>query len=151
MSDISIANSIFTKLVADATFLDYHGLTTASTNAQKAVKIQKEMEPDGLTIDNIPLTCIYPIPGLRSKLNHLVYDAMFEITHYSSSSVGVKSATQKAGTMVMGARAKSLIHQIQLAGATFKVEFQSSFQSNSNVPGIKKYTQRFKISEELPE
>lgn len=147
MSGLDVVNSAWAKLCADSTFLDYHGLTTGSTAAQKAVKVQKEMEPDGLTTDNVPLTCIYPIPGLRSKVNETVYDSMFEVAYYSNSSSGAKSATTKAGTMVMGDRGQTLLHGIQLSGDTIKIEFQSEFQTNSNVAGIKKFIQRYKVGE----
>ena len=149
MSGLSIVNSVFKVLIADPTFLDYHGLTTTSTMAEKAKKIQKEMEPTGLAITNIPLTCIYPIPGVRSRVNSLVYDGMFEVACYSDNSSGNKTSTTKAGTMRMGETARDLLHQVQLGGATFLVEFQSEFQSNSNIVGIKKYIQRFKVSEEI--
>lgn|GEM_PF-1476021 len=155
MSGLSIVNSVFGKLIADSTFLGYHGLTTASTIAQMAAKIQKEIDPNGLTTTNIPLTCIYPIPGLRSKFNGMVYDGMFEVAIYSDNSSGAKSATTKAGTMVIGELLvgneqkgiKPLLHQVQLGGSTFKTEFQSEFQSSSNVAGIKKYIMRFNVSE----
>ena len=138
---------MFGKLIADPTFLGYHGLTTASTMGEKAKKIQKEMEPTGLATTNIPLTCIYPIPGVRSRINNLVYDGMFEVACYSDNSSGNKTATLKAGTMRMGETARGLLDQVQLGGATLLVEFQSEFQSSSNVAGIKKYIQRFKVSE----
>jgi hypothetical protein len=147
LSDFSIINSVFGKLKADSTFLAYFGLTTASTMPEIVKKIQKEIDPDGLTKDNIPLVCIYPIPGLRSRVNGCVYDGMFEVAIYSDNSTGVKSATTKAGTMRIGARAMNLLHYVQLSGDTFKTEFQSSFQSSSGVSGIKKYIMRFKVSE----
>ena len=147
MSDISIINSVFGKLKADSVFLDYLGLTPSSPMPQIVAKIQKEMEPNGLTKDNIPLVCIYPIPGVRSRLNDLVYDAFFEVAIFSDSSTNVKSATTRAGTMRIGERARELLHYVQLGGATFKTEFQSSFQSSSGVAGIKEYVMRFKVSE----
>ena len=147
MSDFSIINSVFGKLKADSTFLAYFGLTTASTMPEKVAKIQKEIDPEGLTKDNIPLVCIYPIPGARSRVNGCVYDSMFEVAIYSDNSSGTKSATTKAGTMRIGDTARSLLHYVQLSGDTFKTEFQSSFQTSSNVSGIKKYIMRFKVSE----
>ena len=157
MSDLSIANSVFDKLIADSTFLDYLGLTPASLMGDKVKKIQKEMEPTGLSADNMPLVCIYPIPGVRSRMNQVVYDAMFEVVIYSSSSSGVKTATQKPGTMTIGELLsgdlakgkKGLLHQVQLAGATFLTEYQGSYQAPSGVSGIKKYIQRYKVSEEI--
>lgn len=147
MSDLSIINSVFGKLIADSVFLDYLGLTTASPMAEKVKRIQKEVEPNGLSATNIPLVCIYPIPGVRNRINDIVYDAMFEVAIFSDTSTGVKSATQKAGTMTIGARVMELLHYIQLSGATFLTEFQSSFQQPSGVTGIKKYVQRYKVSE----
>ena len=147
MSDFSIINSVFGKLKADSTFLAYFGLTTASLMPAIVAKIQKELEPDGLTKDNIPLCCIYPIPGVRSRSNGCVYDGMFEVAIYSDNSTGVKSATTKAGTMRIGDTVRDLLHYVQLAGDTFKTEFQSSFQTSSGVSGIKKYILRFKVSE----
>ena len=147
MSDFSIINSVFGKLIADSTFLAYFGLTSASTMAAKVDKIQKELDPNGLTTTNIPLCCIYPIPGVRSRINGCVYDGMFEVAIYSDNSTGVKSATTKAGTMRIGDTVMDLLHYKQLAGDTFKTEFQSSFQTSSNVSGIKKYIMRFKVSE----
>lgn len=155
MSDLSIINSVFGKLIADSVFLDYLGLTTDSPMAEKVKRIQKEVEPNGLSTTNIPLVCIYPIPGVRNRINDIVYDAMFEVAIFSDTSTGVKSATQKAGTMVIGELlsgdiakgTKGLLHQVQLGGATFLTEFQSSFQSPSGVAGIKKYVMRFKVSE----
>jgi len=155
MSDFSIINSVFGKLKADSTFLAYFGLTTTSLMPAIVAKIQKELEPDGLTKDNIPLCCIYPIPGVRSRVNGCVYDGMFEVAIYSDNSTGVKSATTKAGTMRIGKSLigdvstgeKGLLHQVQLGGSTFLTEFQSSFQSSSGVSGIKKYIMRFKVSE----
>jgi len=147
MSDFSIINSVFGKLKADSTFLAYFGLTTTSLMPAIVAKIQKELDPDGLTKDNIPLCCIYPIPGLRSRVNGCVYDGMFEVAIYSDNSTGTKSATSKAGTMRIGETAMGLLHQKQLAGSTFLTEFQSSFQSSSGVIGIKKYIMRFKVSE----
>lgn len=149
MSDLSIINSVFGKLKADSVFLGHLGLTTISPMADIAKKIQKEMEPDGLSKDNIPLVCIYPIPGVRSRYNACMYDAMFEVAIYSNNSSGAKSATTNAGTMVIGERARELLHYVQLAGATFKTEFQTSYQGPSNVSGIKKYVMRFKVGEEI--
>lgn len=149
MSGLSIANSVFSKLIADVELLDYLNLTPASTMAQKAAKIQKEIEPIGLSTTNIPLVCIYPIPGLPNKINSIVYDGMFEVAIYSDNSSGVKSVYTKAGTMRIGERIRELLHQVQLGGATFLVQFYSEFQTNSNVSGIKKYVMRFKVSEEI--
>jgi len=147
LSDFSIINSVFGKLKADSTFLGYFGLTTASPMADIVKKIQKEMDPDGLTSTNIPLCCIYPIPGVRSRINGCVYDGMFEVAIYSDNSTGVKSSTTKAGTMRIGETVISLLHYVQLSGNTIKTEFQSSFQTSSGVSGIKKYIMRFKVSE----
>jgi len=147
LSDFSIINSVFGKLKADSTFLAYFGLTTASAIADIVKKIQKEIDPDGLTKDNIPLVCIYPIPGLRSRVNGCVYDGMFEVAIYSDNSTGVKSATTKAGTMRIGDTVRDLLHYVQLSGNTIKTEFQTSFQTSSGVAGIKKYILRFKVSE----
>lgn len=149
MSDLAIVNSAVSSLIADSTFLGYFGLTTGSTAAQMAVKIQKEMEPNGLTSDNVPLCCVYPIPGLRSKINDMIYDAMFEVAVYSDSSSAALSATSKAGTMVIGARVLTLLHTVQLAGDTIPCEFVTGFQSPSNVSGIKKYVMRFKVGDDL--
>ena len=147
LSDLSIIDSVFGKLIADSVFLDYLGLTLASPMPEKVKRIQKEIEPNGLSTTNVPLVCIYPIPGVRNRINDIVYDAMFEVAIFSDTSTGVKGPTQKAGTMVIGARAMELLHYIQLSGATFLTEFQSSFQSPSGVTGIKKYVMRFKVSE----
>jgi len=147
LSDFSIINSVFGKLKADPTFLAYFGLTTASAIADIVKKIQKEIDPDGLTKDNIPLVCIYPIPGLRSRVNGCVYDGMFEVAIYSDNSTGVKSATTKAGTMRIGDTVRDLLHYVQLSGNTIKTEFQTSFQTSSGVAGIKKYILRFKVGE----
>ena len=148
MSDFSIINSVFGKLKADSVFLGYFGLAASSPMAQITAKIQKEMEPAGLSTENIPLCCIYPIPGVRSRANVLVYDSMFEVAIYSNNSYSPnKLSSLQAGTMAIGQRAMELLHQVQLAGATFKVEFQASFQTNSNIAGIKKYIMRFKVSE----
>lgn len=147
MSDFAIVNSVFGKLIADSTFLGYFGLTTASAMADMVKKIQKEMEPDGLA-QNIPLVCVYPIPGVRSRYNDCVYDSMFEVAIYSNnSSSPVNSGTLKVGTMVIGQRARDLLHQVQLSGATFKTEFQTSYQYATQVSGIKKYVMRFLVSE----
>ena len=147
MSDFSIINSVFGKLKADSTFLGYFGLTTASNMGDIVKKVQKELDPDGLTKDNIPLCCIYPIPGVRSRVNGCVYDGMFEVAIYSDNSTGVKSATTKTGTMRIGDTARGLLHYVQLGGNSFLTEFQSSFQSSSGVSGIKKYILRFKVGE----
>lgn len=148
LSDFSIVNSVFGKLIADSTFLGYFGLTSASAMADKVAKIQKEMEPSGLSANNIPLCCIYPIPGVRSRANAIVYDAMFEVAIYSNNSYSnVKLTNLQYGTMVIGQRARELLHQVQLAGQTLKVEFQTSFQTTSNIAGIKKYVMRFKVGE----
>ena len=153
MSDFSIINSVFGKLKADSTFMAYFGLTTASLMPDIVKKIQKEMDPDGLTTNNIPLCCIYPIPGVRSRINGCVYDGMFEVAIYSNHSsapakiVSSSGSITYPGTMVIGARAMDLLHYVQLSGDTFKTEFQSSFQSSSGVSGIKKYIQRYKVSE----
>jgi len=149
LSDLSIVNSVFGKLKADSVFLGYLGLTTSSLMPAIVAKIQKEMEPTGLTKDNVPLVCIYPIPGVRSRLNDLIYDAFFEVAIFSDSSTNIKSATTKTGTMQIGERARELLHYVQLGGATFKTEFQSSFQSSSGATGVKKYVMRFKVSEEI--
>jgi len=147
LSDFAIVNSVFGKLIADSVFLGYLGLTPSSPMADKAKKIQKEMEPDGLA-QNVPLVCIYPIPGVRSRYNDLVYDAMFEVAIYSNnSSSPVNSGTIKTGTMVIGQRARDLLHQVQLSGATFKTEFQTSYQYATQVSGIRKYVMRFLVSE----
>ena len=148
LSDFSIVNSVFGKLIADSVFLGYFGLTSASAMADKVAKIQKEMEPTGLSANNIPLCCIYPIPGVRSRANAIVYDSMFEVAIYSNNSSSPTKLTNiQVGTMVIGDRARLLLHQVQLAGATFKVEFQTSFQTTSNIAGIKKYVMRFKVGE----
>jgi len=153
MSDFSIINSVFGKLKADSTFLAYFGLTTASTMPDIVKKIQKELDPDGLTKDNIPLCCIYPIPGVRSRINGCVYDGMFEVAIFSNHSsapakiVSSSGSVTYPGTMVIGDRVMDLLHYVQLAGDTFKTEFQSSFQTSSGVAGIKKYIMRFKVSE----
>ncbi len=148
LSDFSIINSVFGKLKADSVFLGYLGLTTSSPMPNIVAKIQKEMEPEGLTAQNIPLVCIYPIPGVRSRYNDLVYDAMFEVAIYSNnSSSPVNTGSLKVGTMVIGARARDLLHQIQLSGATFLTEFQTSYQYATQVSGIKKYVMRFLVSE----
>lgn len=145
MSDFAIVNSVFGKLKADSVFLGYLGLTPTSPNIPD--KIQKEMEPKGQVADNVPLVCIYPIPGVRSRYNDCVYDAMFEVAIYSNTSSGVPP--NKAGTMLIGERARDLLHQVQLSGATFKTEFQSSYQYATQVSGIKKYVMRFLVSEEI--
>lgn len=147
LSALTIINSVFGILVADSVFLGHLGLTTASTMAEKGAKVQQEMDPVGLTKDNIPLVCIYPVPGVRSRSNQTVYDAMFEVAIYSNSSTGVKGATTKAGTMRIGDRVRTLLHQVQLAGATFLVEFQTDYQYASNVTDVKKYIMRFLVSE----
>lgn len=148
LSDFAIVNSVFGKLIADSTFLGYFGLTPSSNMADIVAKIQKEMEPTGLSANNIPLCCIYPIPGVRSRANAIVYDSMFEIAIYSNNSSSPTKLTNiQVGTMVIGDRARLLLHQVQLAGATFKVEFQTSFQTTSNIAGIKKYVMRFKVGE----
>lgn len=150
MSDFSIINSVFGKLKADSVFLGYFGLTPSSNMADIVAKIQKEMEPTGLSTNNIPLCCIYPIPGVRSRANAIVYDSMFEVAIYSNNSSSPTKLTNiQVGTMVIGDRARLLLHQVQLAGATFKVEFQTSFQTTSNIAGIKKYVMRFKVGEEI--
>ena len=145
MSDFAIVNSVFGKLIADSVFLGYLGLTPSSPMADKAKKIQKEMEPDGLA-QNVPLVCIYPIPGVRSRYNDCVYDSMFEVAIYSNSSSGIPPG-KTAGTMLIGQRARDLLHQVQLSGATFKTEFQTSYQYATQVSGIKKYVMRFLVSE----
>ena len=117
--------------------------------AQMVAKIQKELEPMGLTADNLPLVCIYPIPGVRSKVNQIIYDAMFEVAIYSDNSTATKSSTTRAGTMRIGDTVQTVLHQKQLSGPTLKVEFQSSYQSTTNVPGIKKYVLRFKVGGEI--
>lgn len=148
MSDYSTINSVFGKLIADSTFLGYFGLTSSSAMADKVDKIQKEMEPSGLSANNIPLCCIYPIPGVRSRANAIVYDSMFEVAIYSNNSSSPTKLTNiQVGTMVIGDRARLLLHQVQLAGTTFKVEFQTSFQTTSDIAGIKKYVMRFLVSE----
>lgn len=147
LSDFAIINSVFGKLKADSVFLGYLGLTSSSPMADIVKKLQKEMEPDGLATTNIPLVCIYPSPGVRSRYNNCVYDAMLEVAIYSNTSSGVPPS--KAGTMVIGERVKEALHYVQLAGATFKTEFQTSYQGPSNVTGIKKYVMRFKVSEEI--
>lgn len=148
LSDFSIINSVFGKLKADSVFLGYFGLTPTSPMADIVAKIQKEMEPTGLSANNIPLCCIYPIPGVRSRANAIVYDSMFEVAIYSNNSSSPTKLTNiQVGTMVIGDRARLLLHQVQLAGATFKVEFQTSFQTTSNIAGIKKYVMRFKVGE----
>lgn len=146
MSDFSIINSVFGKLKADSVFLGYFGLTPTSNMADIVAKIQKEMEPTGLSAANIPLCCIYPIPGVRSRANAIVYDSMFEVAVYSNSSSGIPPG-KTAGTMLIGQRARELLHQVQLSGATFLTEFQTSYQGPSNVAEIKKYVLRFKVSE----
>ncbi len=158
MSDFSIVNSVFGKLIADSVFLGYFGLTPASPIANKVAKVQKEMEPMGLSTNNIPLCCVYPIPGVRSRANAIVYDSMFEVAIYSNNSYSpIKLTNLQVGTMVIGERLignrakkiEPLLHQVQLAGATFKVEYQTSFQTTSNMAGIKKYVMRFKVGEEI--
>ena len=149
MSDFAIVNSVFGKLKADSVFMGYLGLTPSSPIADIVKKLQKEMEPDGLAATNIPLVCIYPIPGVRSRYNDCVYDAMFEVAIYSNSSSNTLSSTTKAGTMVIGAQVRDLLHYVQLYGATFKTEFQSSYQYAAETAGIKKYVLRFKVSEEI--
>lgn len=151
MSDFSIINSVFSVLCADSVFLGYFDLTAASTAEAKALKIQKEYEANGLATSNIPLCCIYPVPGLPNKRNPLMYDALFEVAIYSNNSSGAKTSNTKAGTMVIGERARKLLHQRQLPGATVKVEYQTGFQDYSGVTEVKKYVMRFKVSEELPE
>jgi len=149
LSDLSIVNAVWGVLTSDAAFLDFFGLVPSSPVSQKIAKIQQEMEPNGLSVDNIPLACIYPVPGVRSKVNDLVYDAMFEVAIYSNSSTGVKSATTKAGVLRIGERARKLLHYIQLSGATLPVEFQTSFTDTSGVSGIKKHVLRFKVGEQI--
>lgn len=149
LSDFAIINEVFLILSRDPTFLDYHNLTVNSPIADKTKKIQKEMEPIGLALENLPLTCIYPIAGVRSRVNDLIYDAMFEIAIYSNSSSGMKTSTIKAGTMLIGQRARELLHEINIGGATLNVEFQTSFQSPSDIVGIKKYVMRFRVGEEI--
>lgn len=149
MSDFNIINSVFGKLIADSVFLGYFGLTTSSTMVQMVAKIQKEIDPNGLTTDNVPLCCIYPIPGVRSRVNDCFYDSMFEVAIYSDNSTGVKSATTRAGTMRIGDTVRGLLHYKQIGTATMKTEFQSSFQESSGVAGIKKYVMRFKVGEEI--
>lgn len=150
MSDFTIINSAFSKLAADSVFLGYFGLDSNSTSDAIAFKIQREIEPTGLSVENTPLCCLYPIPGIRSRGSAIVYDSMFELAVYSNNSFSPISATHlQVGTMVIGQRARELLHQVQLAGATYKVEFQTSFQSPSNIAGIKKYAMRFKVGEEI--
>lgn len=106
------------------------------------------MNPDGLTTQNIPLVCIYPVPGLRSRENVCVYDSMFEVAIYSNNGYSPVKATQlQVGTMVIGARVRTVLHQVQLDGVTMKVEFQSSYTYAPNVANISKYVLRFKVSE----
>lgn len=141
MSDLTITNSVFGKLTADSIFLGYLGLTVESSESEKAARIQREIDPEGLSLSTIPLVCIYPVPGARPKGNNMIYDAMFEVAVYSSNSNGA------AGTMLIGERARDLLHQIELGGATFNVEFQTSYQYSSDISGIKKYVMRFLVSE----
>lgn len=137
MADVDIINEVWKRLTDDADYLALHSLPSNATPQQKAGRMQKEQEPNNLATTNIPLTCIYPIPGLPDKNNDLVYEANVQLDIYASSLFQA---------MTIGKKARELLHDTDLP-VGFRMYFVSSASSEARVQGIKKYIMRFEISE----
>lgn len=142
MSADKIMTSIWQVLANDAGFLSLLGLDPATaTNADKAKKIQKNIDPDGLATTNIPLCCLYPTPGTMSRRNTLVYDSQFQLTFF---------AADLHRAMQLGEAAQKLLTFRDLTVpsiGTFEIQFISEYASSSGVAGIKRFDQRFSVSE----
>ncbi len=144
MSADKITTALWQALAGDNQLLTLLGVDPATaTNTQKAQKIQKNIDSDGLVTANIPLTCVYPIPGTMSRRNTLVYDSQFQLTFYES---------QLWKAMKLAERAQNLLtfRDMVIPGVgTFAIQFLSEYASSSGVPGIKRFDQRYQISEIL--
>lgn len=136
MADVDIINEVWKVLTDDVGYLALHNLPSNATAQQKAGRMQKEQEPNNLATTNIPLTCIYPIPGMIDN-NFLVYEANVQLDIYASSLFQA---------MTIGKRARELLHDTDLP-VGLKMYFVSSASSDARVQGIKKYIMRFEISE----
>ncbi len=145
MSSLDILNALWLIIATDTELLLYLNLTPQSTVNQKAAKIQKEREPDGLAKNNIPLICMYPMDGLPNRLNSMVYDAEVQVDIYTASLYQC---------MLIGKRLQSpkvwngIVPPVQ-SGASFEMEFMGEFAGESDVVGIKKYSQRWALGDVL--
>lgn len=141
MAEVDIINEVWKRLTDDADYLTALKLTSGATIEQKNQKVQKEQEPIGLSTTNIPMTCIYPVPGDIDGNNALVYNGMFQLDTYAPSLFMAMS---------IGKKARALLANQDLPvkdSATFPIQFVSSAAGESRIQGIKKYTMRFEVSE----
>lgn len=142
MADVDIINGIWWVVTDNTDFLTSIGLNPATaTIDQKAQKVQREREPDGLATQNIPLVCIYPVPGLKKRFNYTVYEAEFQIDFYAKSLFLA---------MTSGKIAMNLLNNTTPpvdGGFVFDCEFLDGAAGESGVTGIKKYCQRYMIND----
>lgn len=141
MSAVDQMNAVWKQLTDDAVFLAFFGLIPSSTIALKAGKVQKEMEPNGLTSTNNLMVCIFPATGLRSRYNPEVYDANFQADIFAPSLFTAMS---------IGKEIMRLLHNQTIAvsnTANFAIEFLNEASGSSGVTGVKKHSMRFEMSE----
>lgn len=142
MPAVDIINGIWTVLMTNSAFLTSLGLNPGTaTTEQKSKKLQKEIEPEGLAVQNVPLACVYPMPGIKKRWNYTIYEAEFQIDFYAAS--GFLATTS-------GEIAQSLLNNTTPAtpgGFVFECELLHESAEKSGIPGIKKYIQRYKIND----
>jgi len=139
---VDIINGIWTVLMTNSAFLTSLGLNPGTaTTEQKSKKLQKEKEPEGLATQNIPLGCIYPVPGLKKRWNYTIYEAEFQIDFYAATLFAAMSS---------GKIAQNLLNNTTPTipgGFVFECEFLDDFAGASEIVGIKKYSQRYMIND----
>lgn len=137
MSSLDILNATWHILTGDAEILSHLNLTSQSTVEQKAGKVQKEREPEGLAKNNVPMICMYPENGLPSQSNSMIYDSEVQIDIY---------AVSLFKCMTIGKRIQKLLNGTlpQVAdGQSFEFQFMGEFAGESKISGVKKYSQRW--------
>ncbi len=86
MSVVNLYNGIYRVLANDEQILNYLGLSSASTNLEKAKHIQKRSKPQDL-VENLPLITFYSPGGFRDSINDYVYGSRFFFDIYTSDDV----------------------------------------------------------------
>ncbi len=142
MPAIDIINGIWVALMTSADFLISFGLDpNTATIEQKSNRLQKEREPEGLAVQNLPLACIYPVPGFKKRWNYTIYEAEFQIDFYARS-LFLAMASGRAAQTLLNNKTPPIP-----GGFVFECEFLDDFAGESRVMGIKKYSQRYAIND----
>ena len=137
MSSVDILNALWHSLTGSAEILALLNLPPSATVDQKASKVQREREPNGLATTNIPLICIYPQEGLPSRLNSMVYDAEVQVDIYASNLFQCMTIGKLIQKLWNGQLPNVT------SGQSFELEFMGEFGGEAKINGIKKYSQRW--------